>query len=165
MRRTLGRVLGTRHLQTTGSRRRAVTVRLGAPRQRAPDEWFCPIQVSGLRASKVQYVHAEDAIQAVELALQAIRVALDKSDNLLTWLGGEPGVTGFPRSVPYGLCFSFSRRLDRLIDREVSRFVRELERRHRARQRRRAGLAAPQTRGKKVVKLTYALDARGPKGK
>jgi hypothetical protein len=83
MKRKLGRVLGTRLLHTRGSRRRMVTVRLGVPRRQGSEEWFCPIQVSGLGNPRIQYVYGEDAIQSVELALQAVRIALEKSRSRL----------------------------------------------------------------------------------
>lgn len=71
-----------------------------------------------------------DALQALQLALEAIRTTLERNGKVLSWSGGEPGDTGFTRSVPtfYGL--DFARRLERLIDHEVERFARAAETKH-----------------------------------
>jgi hypothetical protein len=71
MRRTLGLVIGLRHLRETGLKRRVVTVRLGRPRRTGHD-WLCPFHVSGLEDSQVQYAHGVDAIRALFSAMEGI---------------------------------------------------------------------------------------------
>jgi hypothetical protein len=136
-RRGLGPVLGARELQIVGLPRKTVIVRLGKPRKQPTREWACPFQVTGLGQRGVQHGYGEDGIQAVGNALQGIRVALDRSRTNLAWVGGEAGWTGFERSIPTSLGVAFGRKLERLVDREISQLVRTLERRHRARMKRR----------------------------
>jgi hypothetical protein len=74
-------------------------------------------------------------MQALINALEGIRVTLAKRGQHLTWVGGRSGDPGFPRIV---LDFGFPQlreRIEQLIDREVERFVRVLERKHRRRHR------------------------------
>jgi hypothetical protein len=105
-------------------------VRLGKPRKAPTGEWACPFQVAGLGQRGIQYGYGEDAIQSIGTALQGIRVTLDRSRATLAWVGGEAGWTGFERSIPTSLGVAFGRSLERLVDREISRLVRTLERRH-----------------------------------
>jgi hypothetical protein len=133
----LGPVLGVRELKVVGSPRKTVIVRLGKPRKEPTGEWACPFQITGLGQRGVQHGYGEDGIQAVGNALQGVRVTLDRSRAKLSLFGGEPGWTGFERSIPTSLGVAFGRKLERLVDREISRLVRTLERRHRARMRRR----------------------------
>jgi hypothetical protein len=57
-------------------------------------------------------------------------VTLERSGKRLSWIGGNPGDPGFERPVPSALGQKFSQRLNRVIDREVARYVRVQERRH-----------------------------------
>jgi hypothetical protein len=94
------------------------------------EDWECPFRIAGLGGRVVEYGYGVDAIQALTTALEGIRVALERSGKRLSWIGGNPGDAGFERPVPSALGLHFSRRLNRMIDREVARFVRVQERRH-----------------------------------
>jgi hypothetical protein len=106
-----------------------VTVQIGMPRQ-SGDAWVCPFEITGLGSAKVAHGCGEDAVQALILALASIRAARDRSSPPLTWLSGDAGDTGFPRFVPDAFGIDFSRRIERLIDRETDRFGAALEARH-----------------------------------
>ncbi len=66
-------------------------------------------------------------MQALTTALDGIRVLLDESGLALGWKVGAGrhdiwhGETGFARSIPIALGAAFSRRLERLFDREIRR--------------------------------------------
>lgn len=132
--RGLGVVVAARELRQVGSRRRVVTVRLGAPRRAARGEyWECPYQLVGLGRRKTQHAQGEDGIQALLLAIESVRTALKKSGKQFSWVGGEPGDTGFTAIVPTFFGPRFSKRLELMIEREVDQFARTMERRHRRR--------------------------------
>jgi|RhiMetdeSRZDD1v2_1073273.scaffolds.fasta_scaffold25257_2 hypothetical protein len=131
MARRLGTPIAVRRLRKPGSRR-AVLVRLGKPRRSGRD-WLAPFQIRGLDSDEIQYGYGVDAVQAVISMLEGVRVTLDGSGERLTWVGGLPAATGFPRYVPDCGSSRLRKRIEQLIDREVRSFVRGLERRHRAR--------------------------------
>jgi hypothetical protein len=133
MRLQMKHLVAVRRVRKGGSSRQEVVVWLGKPRKVSREEWVCPYHVSGTWIKKSQYAHGIDSFQALLLALEGIRVVLEKSGKQLEWAGGELGDHGFPRFVPtfYGL--RFVRRLNRLIDREVARFARVAKARSRQR--------------------------------
>jgi hypothetical protein len=75
----------------------------------------------------VQYGYGVDAIQALCSALEEIRVTLDKSKEKLSWVTGEPGDTGFERTVPSSWGLALTQRINIMIDREITRFVKALK--------------------------------------
>ncbi|MDI6760533.1 MAG: hypothetical protein QMD05_06870 [Candidatus Brocadiaceae bacterium] len=105
-----------------GSKKKAVTVRLGRPKKLQKDEWICTFQISGLEDSRVQHAYGTDGFQSLIMALEGIRVALEKSGKNFLWEGGEKGDTGFPRFVPMFFGLEFSQRIGHLIDQEVNQF-------------------------------------------
>lgn len=132
MRRPFGTIIGVRRLSRAGSQK-GPTVILGKPRRmRDGEDWECPFRIEGLgsRSRGIQYGYGVDAIQALTTALEGIRVTFEQSGKRLSWIGGRPGDPGFERPVPTSLGLEFSRRLNRIIDREIARFVRIQERRH-----------------------------------
>lgn len=141
----LGPVIAVRRLRVRGSRR-TVLVRLGRPRQ-AGQDWRVPFQIRGAGGAELLYGYGVDAMQAVINALEGIRVTLAKSGQHLTWVGGRSGDTGFPRVVPDIGFPPLRQRIEQIIDREVERFVRALERKHPRRPRQGASttLRAPLT--------------------
>lgn len=127
----LGPVIAIRRLRVRGSRR-TVLVRLGKPR-RAGRDWRVPFQIRGVGSTELLDGYGVDAMQAVINALEGIRVTLAKRGQHLTWAGGRSGDTGFPRVVPDIGSPQLRQRIEQLIDREVARFVRALEQKHRRR--------------------------------
>jgi hypothetical protein len=133
MGRQFGVIIGVRRLYREESPRKVVTVTLGKPRRmmKGPD-WECPFRISGLGIRGVQYGYGVDAIQAVTTALEGIRVTLERSGKRLSWVGGRDD-TGFERLVTTSFGPKFTKQLNRVIDREIARFVRALKRRHHGR--------------------------------
>ncbi len=140
--RLFGRVIASRQLSRRGQAS-PLTVEIGAPRRRRTGEWECPYRIRGLRSGRARRVLGEDAVQALELVFQVIRLELEPYGTDLSWTG-EPGDTGFHRFFPDGLSVPMRRRIGRLIDRELSKEVqRELRRRRKlTRRKKRSGRAA-----------------------
>jgi uncharacterized protein DUF6968 len=63
----------------TGTGIEDVTVSIGMPRRRPKGNWECPFLIEGLGKAKIQRVGGVDALQALLLAVEGARVALDKS--------------------------------------------------------------------------------------
>lgn len=121
--------LAVRKLRDAGRGNRSITITLGLPR-RAGKDWLCPYGITGLGKRISKDVFGVDAIQAILLAMEAIRLDLEKTGRRLSWLG-EDGETGFPRLVPTFFGAEFAARVNRIIDLEVSRLARALESKHR----------------------------------
>jgi hypothetical protein len=79
------------------------------------------------------YGYGVDAMQALIAALGGIRFRLDSAGRSFTFLGSD--YLGFDRSIPFWGDAAATRRIERLVDREVLRYVRELKRKHEARSR------------------------------
>jgi len=126
MTRRLGSVIAVRRLRLRGTRR-PVIIRLGRP-WRTGRDWLAPIEIRGLNGSQVHDVYGVDEIRALVLAFDVIRAKLDKSTPSLTGVGGPPGEIGLARFLPDLGSPELRQRIEQLIDREVERFVRKLER-------------------------------------
>lgn len=133
--RRIGTILAERLLAAPGSAA-VVRVSLGVPRQLSGDaDWECPFRIHGAGISRVESGRGIDSMQALTTALDFIRVLLDESGLDLGWKMGPgrqdvfQGETGFARSIPFALGPAFTRRLERLVDRELERKVQDLERR------------------------------------
>jgi hypothetical protein len=133
-RRRIGTILAERLLGEQGSGR-VVRVSLGAPRPRTNGDWECPFRIHGAGISRVEFGYGIDSMQALTTALDGIRVLLDESGLALGWKMGAGrqdiwhDETGFARSIPIALGPAITRRLERVVDREILGEVQRLERR------------------------------------
>lgn len=84
MRKGLGVVVATRRLRAARPPGRLCTVAIGRPRRVRPGEWACPYRVTGIGSSEVRYAHGVDAVQALLLAFQGVRVRLGATRKRLT---------------------------------------------------------------------------------
>jgi hypothetical protein len=100
---------------------------LGQPRpdKRPGGDWECPFRIQGAGVSSVEFGYGVDSMQALTTALEGIRALLDEKFGSLEWKEDA----GFQRLIPIGFGAAFSRRLERLVDRECHRQLRQLERR------------------------------------
>jgi hypothetical protein len=62
-------------------------------------------------------------------ALEGIRAVLDQKYGSLAWENTLPDDSGFQRFIPITFGGRFSRRLERLVDGESNRYLRQLEQR------------------------------------
>jgi hypothetical protein len=79
MSRKLGVVIAVRQLRREGPQPKVVTVKLGKPRRSREIDWECPFLISGLGIRGIQYGRGVDAVQALSMALEGIRVLLGRS--------------------------------------------------------------------------------------
>ena len=117
-------IVAERSLRTADAAVRSVQIRLGMPRPSPKGDWECPYQIVGLGRSRPQLAYGLDGIQALLMALEALRVTIEESGKRLTWQGGESGDNGLPRVVPTFFGLSFAHRVSKLIDQEIERFSR-----------------------------------------
>ncbi len=100
-------------------------VRIGAPVPASSDDWECPFLLAETGQPEVpQAGHGVDAFQALVQAQEGIRVALAKRGRELSWLGGEPGFTGFTRSIPISFGLGLVRHLEAMVEAETEQYAR-----------------------------------------
>jgi hypothetical protein len=130
----VGNVIGERRLVFRDAPRKTVIVTLGKPRRmKGHQDWECPFRIKGADMTCLEFGYGVDALQALTSALEGIRVVLDEIGRPLAWSGVLPDHTGFQRLIPLADGAEFSARLERLVDRELNRHVRQLERRRKKR--------------------------------
>jgi hypothetical protein len=128
-----GGVIAERRLQPRGARRRTVVVSLGKPRKtKGSEDWECPFRISGAGIRHVEYGRGIDAFQALTMALEGIRYFLDRASTPLVWAGVLDDHTGFQRVIPLLPERGGTQRIERVVDQEARRRLKQLQRRHRA---------------------------------
>ncbi|WP_257457767.1 DUF6968 family protein [Archangium lipolyticum] len=126
--RPLGTVIAERSLTIVGQGDSLARIRVGKPRKdRATNDYFCPFILLGVGEQKVRQAWGIDSMQALQNALQAIRIELASHADDLRWEGGQDGWLGFSQTLPDLFGPKFTRRLERLVGRETDRFARTLE--------------------------------------
>ncbi|WNG52112.1 hypothetical protein F0U60_54425 [Archangium minus] len=124
----LGPLIAERTLTVAGHDDSFVHVRVGKPRKdSATGDYFCPFSIKGLHPQRVHEAWGMDSMQALQNALQAIRIELAPHADRLRWEGGQDGWLGFPKVIPDLFGPAFIQRLEKLVDRETDRFARSLE--------------------------------------
>jgi hypothetical protein len=97
--------------------RQPVVLELDTPRERRGGEWICLYRVRGLGRLRSGRAVGEDGLQALQLALAAVRRELEPFAARLTW-AGEPGELGLPENVPDYFGGEFRRRVEALVRQE-----------------------------------------------
>jgi hypothetical protein len=116
--------LGERILEDPATGQK-ILVALDAPQLASDGVWECSYEIRGVDAApNVRRACGEDALQALSLALEAIRIDLRDSGRKLSWLGNEPGITGFHR-VTYALGLQLVEKLESMIDAETEKYAQE----------------------------------------
>jgi hypothetical protein len=115
--------LCSRELLVDGSDKDRVTVYVGKPERKSEREFACPFQLVGVGEPILNYGRGVDCLQALTMALEGIRVALENTGRTYSWAGGETGDHGFRQLVPsfYGL--GFSKHIERIIENEIRLFA------------------------------------------
>lgn len=118
------KALATRVLQDveTGAE---LVVSMAAPEEMSDGVWQCRFCIAepGVVAVEERGM-GSDAFQALALALEGIRVRLSERSRSLTWLGMEPGLTGFHR-VNYAFGRKIVDELEAHIDRRLEEYAAE----------------------------------------
>lgn len=120
-----GTIIATRRL-TLLPGGRPVLVELDAPLPRRSGEWACAYRIRGIGRVRSGRALGEDGVQALQLALAALRQALEPFAAQLTW-AGEPGELGLPEAIPDYFGGEFRRRLERLVRLETEREAERLK--------------------------------------
>lgn len=111
----MGRI-ATRILEEAGTGHRVV-VSLDAPIEASDGVWECRYSIVGLEGTQSKTGLGSDSFQAIMIALELIRVTLRDNGKSLSWLGLEPGLTGFSR-VHFAFGKAVVDRIENLIDQE-----------------------------------------------
>jgi hypothetical protein len=117
--------IATRRLTLVPSGR-PVLIELDAPIQRRSGEWMCVHRIRGIGRVRTGRAIGEDGVQALQLALAAVRQSLEPFAAQLTWTG-EPGELGLPEAIPDYFGGEFRRRLERLVRQETEREAQRLK--------------------------------------
>ena len=114
-------VIATRRIRLTRGRKAStLTVKIGRPRRVRTGEWACPYWISGLGDRITHKVRGIDAVQALVLALEAVRLELKKFGGRISW-PGERGGGEFPQYVPTEWGPETTDRIEKFIRRELLR--------------------------------------------
>ena len=109
---------------------------LGTPEKGQGEDWQCAFRIKGSGVNRLEFGYGVDALQALTTALEGIRAVLEEIGQPLGLRGVLPDHTGFQRMIPLAAGAEISARLDRLVERELDRHLRQLKRRREWRVRR-----------------------------
>ena len=111
-----------------------VVVTLGVPQAVPGSDWGCALQITGLNTTwrRPKYVFGIDSFQALHLAMQGAGVVLESAKQKLQWLGQTEDL-GMPKFLPW-LPKPQQARLEAIVEREITKWVRRSERAHKAKQ-------------------------------
>lgn len=105
-----------------------VVVRIGRPEpypESSHGDWRCPFEIRGLDEDVIDFGFGIDTIGALQNTLNGIRLLLSRSKIPLRWELTKTNDIGFPFSIPTGYGIRFQRKLERHIEAEVKKRVRE----------------------------------------
>jgi hypothetical protein len=125
-------MIAERRLSVVGEPDREIVITIGQPYPTQPEGWACSYAVAGIEGGS-GITYGVDSLQALQSAIEAVRVTLKASRLVCTWSGGVPGEIGLPRTVPTFEGSGFREKIERHIDREVRKFVRWAKARRRTR--------------------------------
>jgi len=128
MSRWLGTPVAERKLERRGDAKRAAGFRIGKPRPAREADYECRYEVFGFGSPRRMRVFGIDEVQALSLALEAVRAELQRLGTEAIWLEG-PAYRGLPMTVPTYLPRKYARRVEAALERANAAFVREARRR------------------------------------
>jgi len=116
---------------------REIIARLGFPRpsEKYAGNWACDFQLVGWKYDRLRTAHGIDGLQALTIAAEGIRKALDRKKGVIP--GDPPYEFIFPRYVPISYGLEFHRHLCELLDNEIQKKERQIARRWSRRAKRR----------------------------
>ena len=122
--------IAERCLAVVGEPDRELVLLVGKPR-RDPDptgDWRCPYVVEGLPHARRRYAHGTDSLQALQMAIEAAKAAINAAGLVCTYAGSEPGDIGIPRTIPTfgGAARDFAPRIERYLDQELEKLATEV---------------------------------------
>jgi hypothetical protein len=137
-----------------GGSLREVTVSFEEPRQQPRGHWECRFLIRGLGGPQIRKAGGADSLQALLLAVEGARVALDETGRF-TWLETDPDKAGpgIPRYIPMHQGPRFEARVNLAIERESKRYFQRILK------SRKADIAAFQTEVKQRREVLKILEA------
>jgi hypothetical protein len=94
---------------------------------RSGRDWACELAFTGRGVSKREIVHGVDALQALLLAVERARQLSRQLGDPLSWVGDDSD-PGLPMQVPLMYGAELRHNLEKLIEAEVERFARKMQR-------------------------------------
>lgn len=112
-----------------GAKRREAVARLGFPRldESNPGEWICPFQIHGLKDDLLRWARSNDGLLSLTIASSFIRRSLDRLKDVSSDI--VPYWVVFPRQVPFCYGPEFHWHLCKILDAEIKKKGRQLDRR------------------------------------
>jgi hypothetical protein len=134
--RTIRRIAARRVFQSPNGK--SVVLTIGVPQPVPGSDWGCPLQITGLNTSwrRPKYVFGIDGLQALHLALQCAGAVLESANCKLEWLGQSEDL-GMPKFLPW-MPKPQHDRLEAIVERELTKWVRRAERAHKAKSAKRS---------------------------
>jgi hypothetical protein len=128
--RTIRRIAARRVFQSANGK--PVVLTIGVPQPVPGSDWGCPLQITGLKTSwrRPRYVFGIDGLQALHLVMQCAGAVLESAKRKLEWLGQTEDL-GMPKFLPW-LPKPQQDRLEAIVERELTKWVRRAERAHKA---------------------------------
>jgi hypothetical protein len=128
--RTIRRMAARRVFQSANGK--PVVLTLGVPQPVPGSDWGCALQITGMTTSwrRPKYVFGIDGLQALHLAMKCATDALASAESDLEWLG-QKGDAMLPRFLP-DLPRRQQARLEAIVERETLKYLKSLERAHKA---------------------------------
>jgi hypothetical protein len=112
-----------------GAKQREAVARLGFPRldKNNPGEWICPFQIHGLKDDLLRWARSNDGLLSLTIASSFIRRSLDRLKDVSSDI--VPYWVVFPRQVPFCYGPEFHWRLCKILDAEIKKKGKQLDRR------------------------------------
>ena len=124
----LRRVIARRELNEVGGTFRQVVVSFEEPWEDSRGNWECRALIEGLGNPQIVPSGGADSLQALLIAVEGVRVALDKTGSRFTWLETDPNKasSGIPRYIPTHQGPIFEARVNVAIERENKRYFQRI---------------------------------------
>ncbi len=136
--------------------RRTLRATLYKPTEEVAGVWLAKFRLSGLTKPIVGGIRGGDGLQAMLLAAQLLRVHLEQLGRELQWGGEDPGNTGIPRDIGWSYGLAFSKKMERLVEKEIVELLKLQARRRSARSK------SPKTSLRRPPKAPTDVDLRKP---
>lgn len=117
----IGVVVASRVITLRNSRAQKITISIGRPRRSLPSSWQCSYLIKGMGAPIIGRAGGVDALQALLMAIEGVRVTLERTGHRFVWLDPENGL-GIPFLVPLVHGKSVEDRVREVIDQARAEF-------------------------------------------
>ena len=125
-----GRIIAEREYRVG---RQKLLLQIGTPHRASwKTDFYCPFRFIRAGKAETDRTFGLDAVQALMLAFDLIKVLLETTSSTVSWAASErPGDVGIYKRLTSGLGMDFDRGLERLVEDAVLRRSGELRRRPR----------------------------------